>query len=375
MKNAVYFCNMGEMDHRSFKVFGLHAKESNDAFGMFGTGLKYAIAILVRLGKTIHIKSGDVEYNIRGVEEDFRGQKVQMIYANDDHLGFTTHLGSHWELWQAYRELASNAYDEGGVVTRDKAEADQFTTVVSADIGEVRHEDVFLGEKPNHNYVYCKGVRVYDLKTPSYFPVIMPDGTDLTEDRTVRYNFRIQEVALNNLILCHNERKVHDCLTSDNFEMRECSPTWLSDIEPGPSFKKVITLLTKESRLHSTTLKILSEKYADKEVYDGQAFDPSDRQKETVEWAKAIATDAGYSIDDFPIVYKTDLTAGTLAQAKDNEIILTDRLLNQDRYIVLHALIEEWAHLKHGYKDLERDFQTWIFTQLAEKCVELYQKH
>jgi hypothetical protein len=34
-----------------------------------------------------------------------------------ERLGFTTHLGSHWEMWQVFRELYSNCLDEGGELT------------------------------------------------------------------------------------------------------------------------------------------------------------------------------------------------------------------------------------------------------------------
>jgi len=46
----IVFGNDGGLDLQAAMTFGVSAKETNNPFGQFGTGLKYAVAILLRTG-------------------------------------------------------------------------------------------------------------------------------------------------------------------------------------------------------------------------------------------------------------------------------------------------------------------------------------
>ena len=48
---SIIFTNQGEIDIRAVTTFGVSVKNDNSAIGMFGTGLKYAIAIILRHGE------------------------------------------------------------------------------------------------------------------------------------------------------------------------------------------------------------------------------------------------------------------------------------------------------------------------------------
>ena len=52
------FYNAGIINEISITTFGINAKNDDSAIGYFGTGLKYAIAVLLRNGHEIKIKSG-----------------------------------------------------------------------------------------------------------------------------------------------------------------------------------------------------------------------------------------------------------------------------------------------------------------------------
>ncbi len=54
----VIFRNKGVIDPSSITTFGVSSKENPGAIGFFGTGLKYAIAILLREGCDITIHAG-----------------------------------------------------------------------------------------------------------------------------------------------------------------------------------------------------------------------------------------------------------------------------------------------------------------------------
>ena len=55
----VIFENPGVLDERTLFTMGINVKENPDAIGTFGTGLKYALSIILRMGGRIIIQPGD----------------------------------------------------------------------------------------------------------------------------------------------------------------------------------------------------------------------------------------------------------------------------------------------------------------------------
>lgn len=81
---AVIFENPGEIDPRMISTFGVNVKENDSAIGFFGTGLKYAIAILLRnhhrisiqlIEEYVHLKH-DVRDCSRGMQEHLLNRLV-----------------------------------------------------------------------------------------------------------------------------------------------------------------------------------------------------------------------------------------------------------------------------------------------------------
>jgi|694.fasta_scaffold00478_103 hypothetical protein len=132
---------------------GDSSKRTDDSkIGSFDSGLKYAIALLLRNNVDITIEvykeSTDKEEQsysylyepfIRNEECDYTNKCKELISfhvtktpcgnsyvepwgtteESDIHTGFALQLGHNWELWQAWRELYSNMLDEGGYYTND----------------------------------------------------------------------------------------------------------------------------------------------------------------------------------------------------------------------------------------------------------------
>ena len=127
----LYFTNPGEIDIRGATIAGLSAKDTNTPIGKFGTGLKYAIASILRWGGDITIYAGPTHYQFTALDLDFRGAAFKQVAMNicpsdqagseapssQTPLGFTTEYGKHWEPWEIFRELLANARDEGGDVS------------------------------------------------------------------------------------------------------------------------------------------------------------------------------------------------------------------------------------------------------------------
>ncbi len=197
----IVFKNEGILDINSIITFGVSVKEKESAIGFFGTGLKYAIAVLLRNGCDISIKAGENVYDFGTEELIVRGKSFPIITMNGKPLSFTTEYGKTWELWQAARELYSNCLDENGTVTAEVDDSFQGTqVVVSGDAFDLvwKERHTFLLAAPvlwandrlevcegPSEYAYYQGIRAYTLPTKSKFTYNLKTHQKLTEDRAL----------------------------------------------------------------------------------------------------------------------------------------------------------------------------------------------
>jgi len=199
------FKNKGDFAIECISVFGASAKSSQSSIGKFGTGLKYAIAILLREGIEISLWIKGSEYKFGTADLNMRGKNFAQVTMNGNTLPFTTELGSHWELWQAYRELESNCRDENGhtEVWNDisyATDGDVCFVVHSDEFAEfVDDTSVFLDAQPDiennnisvtfepSNIIYNNGIKVYENEV-AYANTYNLTGScvELTEDRTLK---------------------------------------------------------------------------------------------------------------------------------------------------------------------------------------------
>jgi hypothetical protein len=127
---TVSFQNDGLIDLRAVKTFGVSVKESDNPIGFFGTGLKYAVAILLRTGHEVDVWRG-TERRTFGVKPvTVRGDTFEIVTLDDEELGMTTQVGKTWEMWMALRELYCNPMDEGGVAEAGELEPAEGKTTI-----------------------------------------------------------------------------------------------------------------------------------------------------------------------------------------------------------------------------------------------------
>lgn len=181
-------------------TMGVSVKETDGAIGKFGTGLKYAIAGVLRLGGQLGIDVDGARYTFTARDSDIRGRTFRIVHCNEQPCGFTTDLGKHWEPWQLFRELASNTLDEGGRWARGNAPASEGRTIIRVDCRQVEESEnaeavfrresdclirstmgaqVYAGPSPHY---YYKGIRAGSF--PCVAPVTVDVSTgQLSEDR------------------------------------------------------------------------------------------------------------------------------------------------------------------------------------------------
>lgn len=181
-------------------TMGVSVKEGDNAIGKFGTGLKYAIAGILRLGGSVTIWIRGERHEFTAHASNIRGRDFQIVHCNGAACGFTTELGKHWQPWQLFRELASNALDEGGRWTNASTDASAGVTVIRVACRELedaeRTEQVFLQrrnplvessagatihEGPSRHYYY-RGIRAGSFDSVAPVTVDINNGT-LSEDR------------------------------------------------------------------------------------------------------------------------------------------------------------------------------------------------
>ena len=264
-------------------TFGLNSKVNDNPIGRFGTGLKYAIAVILRLGGKIEIHIDGVQHVFYLKETEFRGKSFDMIRMKRakgykswfyTKLPFTTELGKDWELWQAHRELASNTMDENGfyyevssdteLAVEDKgttiiAEHPEFENVVNSDTptfiksdhGEVLFEDDFVQimDVPS-KALYFRNIRVYDVRNECRFTYNFKKDVELTEDRTIKNIWWIE------FLLCRTIRNDIKDLSllkrmlrkseKDSFETHDLS---LHDAVAGNEFSSTVRALHSSGHL------------------------------------------------------------------------------------------------------------------------------
>lgn len=262
---CLVFSNQGEIDPRLITTMGVNVKEGETAIGYFGTGLKYAIAVVLRLGGQISIRSGEREFEFALVPETIRGKEFQFLemvevgsQAPCWKLGFTTELGKNWHPWMAYRELWCNAVDEGGrvsvgesdptpmpgqtdVVVRCKELLEAHYTrgdfiLTSKPLWEHRDIDVHPGPGTG---VFYRGILVCELPNSSRHVYNIKSRLQLTEDRTAS-TWQVTNLIGQAMVQCQDAQVLREALSaSESMECKDMDWNWFAQ-QPSREFLGVM---------------------------------------------------------------------------------------------------------------------------------------
>jgi hypothetical protein len=249
----------GHIDLRAFMTFGVNAKPgARSPIGFFGTGLKYAVAVLCREGCNVTVWVGDEPHVFYTDKVDFRGKEFLQLRMKrkrgvtarwmSQELPFTTELGKNWKIWMALRELHSNTLDENGVSylsADDVASGLEGSTriVVSGDAyvtAFAELDKIFLKEAtdaPGYDIVrhpgpskvaYYRGLRAHDLERESLYTWDLRAEQTLTEDRTLKYGFMVEYYVRHHVMASKDKILIKTCLEADENTL-EGSVNWRED--------------------------------------------------------------------------------------------------------------------------------------------------
>lgn len=377
MSNKIYFMNDGEFDVRAMLTMGLSAKKEN-SIGYFGTGFKYAIAIILRLGGGIKISTTSGVYEFTARNETVRDKQFDIVYMNGTPAGFTTHLGANWEPWMAYRELRCNATDEDGAFGREMRT--DFDTIIEVDCAEVyaahtNQHMYFLSTQPlaigntiefhppGAPYVYYKGIAVRDAEEMAKFSYnLTHNSVSLTEDRTLKYpGMDFNSHVCNAMKRLTDKTLLHRILRAGSHWEGNLALGYASDCTT--EFLEVCNeLLRSELGLCEAGLKLLEQRKDQNGEWP--EFTPSPVQQKMLTKAKSFLSHLDIDVDRYPVKTVTGLGSGIMGRAKNNTIYITELAFNMGTKQVASTLLEEWVHNRYGCDDFDRQMQSWLFDKI-----------
>ena len=380
---TVSFYNKGILDATSIATFGINAKDNDNAIGFFGTGLKYAIAVILREECNLIIYAGNDTYSFDVVETTVRDKVFKVVHMNGMPLGFTTELGKKWEMWQAFRELYCNALDEDGSVQEGEVSlchehaGSTVVTVSGQKFYDVytQRDSIVLESKPHtehgavdihmgaSRFVYYKGVRIYDGYPKSMFTYNVKAVIDITEDRTARYEHQLRYKIATAIIQSTDIPMIKAiiCPERDTFEHRMLDISDGSG-QPSTEFLDTAEELRLSPKLNVTVLKVLAKH---KRLPEPERIVLTDVQTVMLERAVKFCSDIGYPVTAYPIVVSADLRGGMLGLAKDGIIYIAQDTFGHGTKYLAATIIEEYLHLHTGHGDETRALQNYLFNEIV----------
>ena len=375
---SILFKNEGLIDLDFIRSFGVSVKEGDNPIGFFGTGLKYAIAIILRNKQKISIYVGNELYKFGTIEKIKRGKSFDFITMNDEVLGYTTELGKNWEMWQAFRELYSNCKDELGEVFRgdSEQEAQEGYTVISVEGPKfedwfINRNQIVLSSEPLcetlhaniHNKdigtIFYKSIRV-QREESLLFDYNINQQLDLTEDRTVKWSWEVSQRIASAWLRCTDKILLKRALTA-NKQTFEGSLNYDNSTKvPTSEFISVVEdiVLDGITNVNPSALKkcqSLSEKLSPVKC------SLSTVQKAQLKKAIRVLNFMGYEIEKYPLIVAEDLGNLCLGMAKNDTIYIAKRCFHMGTKMVTSTIFEEYLHLRHKLEDNTYEMQNFLF--------------
>lgn len=384
----IVFRNPGIVDINALIVLGVSVKLDSSPIGYFGTGFKYAVATLLRHGCKITVHSGGESYEFTETQTLIRGESFGLVSMNGRELGFTTALGKNWEPWQACRELYSNALDEGGGMSSQSEigaySPDETLVLVEGeaierayrnrkgflflDLPDVVTKVAEIALKPS-TVIYYHGIAIANLSIQSKFTYNFLVPIELTEDRTMKYEFEIDGLigqVLDELIKLGEEDIVEDilCPGDRTKEFRIRYNEWFF-----PASERIITRIgelrkTREADLVPEALKLFESKlkHTLEELPEAKL---SELEAGVLDSSIEFCFHIGFPVTEYPILVIERLGNGVLGQAKNKKIYLSKEVFELGAKMISGTLIEEYIHLSKGVFDGSRAMQNVLVNAIC----------
>jgi len=374
---TVYFANSGKIDLDVIRIMGVSVKANDNPIGYFGTGLKFAIATLLRTGHEITLTRGGEEFAFSARPSTIRGEEVNRVFMNDEALAFTTALGKNWEVWQAYRELHSNTLDEIGQITDQPVEDDTVISVTGDAIQRefINRDKIFIQGKPlaankylevyagKSTSIYYRGVRAGQVAEPLALTYNILTPMTLTEDRTFASQWDV-EYKLAQLIpkLDHLGYLTELVSETDTFD-QNLNFSYCSD--PSPEFVKAARTVYSNSEANPSVRKVVEEVQQKEASFPPALLDDAAKQKFLDAFAPLSKLACTLSPEDVEVAETLGPNVMGLYHRQTDQIFIAKATLDWGIETIVATLYEEWLHKEYHYRDTSRELQNFLFQRLV----------
>lgn len=379
----ISFQNPGLIDPRCISTIGVSVKESENPIGYFGTGLKYAIAIILKRGGSFVVHRGLERFSFAAKPVEIRGQDINVVTMNDAEMGFTTELGKNWEVWQAFREIYCNTQDEGGQCSWGYVDPTPDTTTVHVNLPDFdkAYDDlglIFLQSKPvargsavefhpqSRSMIFYRGIRVKSYGKAFRFTPNITSKITLTEDRTVANDYEVILAIARSIVGCEDADFIEKWITSPADAAEHDLDLEWPGVTPSPAFLEAVARVVPDTSrvLNRTAISLYRKHEPMPSPIEADLFDHErEALKRAIEDCRAMK----FPVNEYPIVVVESLSGSILGMANriDRTITLARRVFAAGEASLIGTLIEEWAHIKHGIDDETRQMQNWLVDSLV----------
>jgi len=429
--------NKGLIDVNAFKLIGASTKKDDDTkIGFFGSGLKYAIAWLMRNGSMFKVFVGDKEIKFTTRKKKLAQHEFDVIYVNGGQTSLTTELGAQWEEWFAIREIYCNALDEGAgratIVEEIAPYEDETAFYIPVTLGikelfdhwgqyfsEARKdleyalvrdsnlEDFIAKDLKFKNklfkggdelIIYRKGIQCYRVKKKCLFHYDM-DFAEINESRVmksmwdfeyklVRYLKQYASRDMIEYLLKNMHGYWEEKLDWDNASYTDFNDNWKDALKEQTIVSKEYAGhyegkvdLTDVTQVPDLLVKQLKAQYGDEVHALGYVGSADNFREEVV----VLDPKHEYLLKDvmqfleqvkytvgYPIKVCTFGQPNKLGQAADDTIWLSEKLFDLGRKEIAMTIVEENEHLVSGLKDETRAFQNHFINKYITSLEERY---
>jgi len=390
------FRNKGEAHINALIIMGVSAKVGEHRIGYFGTGVKFAIPVLLRTNHkvTIWIGTDRYDFSTRPLQQ-IRDQDFEVVVMAKNgrkpvQLGFTTQLGRNWQLWQAYRELYCNCMDEDGTVAVaprkiTKGVPGETIVIVEGDDLERVHaergkyildregreliysnEDVeiFRGVSPG---IFYRGIRVSDTDTMFTYNVLAQQT--LTEDRTLADMWHVDSIVRDAFLAIDDHKVVEAVVTKTDNEAGQYEAKlnfdW-SGQKPSETFKSAVKSARKTPQGARDSAVNMYHKQVDDpaELYEIVALNGT--QQAQFDRAKRYLNAAGLipHIGKHRVIFVNCLGRRQFGEATKDLIVVNITAFDTGTKEVAATLLEEYLHVQERVRDSTRDMQNLLFATI-----------
>ncbi len=404
---TIYFANTTPIDFAAIELMGVSVKTGPSAIGFFGTGLKFAIACALRNGCKVSAWIAGEPWDFTLTLETIREKEFDRVVMRNPStgalrpLGFTTELGKHWHLWQAFREFESNCRDEDGLSGPPSSEFPFLDAEYNTKWGTIfaitspafdecwaTRDQVFLPSKPLYTYegiveihplgadphaVFCKGVLAGRLDKPGMFTYNSLNGT-LTEDRTLNNLYLLGADAGRAFCAMAPENVIASVITARDGNWESDWYNWPSwDMNLYPKFEAAVEQNLRNPKLNRHAKSIFLSN-GDNETKQFTRVEWNAERLATAVEALALLRRLGpnMNIEDFAVV--DGLGPSVFGMVRKGKIYIARQTFDMGHRYLASTLFEEWLHKEQGLEDCSRELQNFLFERLAtitERVMEL----